>query len=242
MNFIKNQKDIQALLTTKGGKAYSGCYVYSRDQNDKTKKIGMSQAGLFRRIKQAGACYPFKTEFWLEYIIISLDGNYTKGTKIKSSTMVIEKALHEESKHLSTVKMQEETEPEQGKRPREYRVLSSDAQLRTLLQKTLNLNRQKWDYLVSFSTNGWKIIANDRVKPKPITSADSINPKNTVKTPDIYSLPLNKTKLILPKDLKVKDIIPASDNWKSFEVVKIISKKHIVAKFKNDKKLYDITL
>ena len=65
MNFIKNQTDIKKLLTTQGGRAYSGCYVYSRDQNDKTHKIGMSQAGLFRRIKTAGSCYPFKTEFWL---------------------------------------------------------------------------------------------------------------------------------------------------------------------------------
>ena len=77
MNFIRHQNDIKKLLTTQGGRQYSGCYIYSRDQHDKTHKIGMSQAGLFRRIKQAGSCYPFKTEFWLEYVIISLDGHYT---------------------------------------------------------------------------------------------------------------------------------------------------------------------
>ena len=115
MNFIRHQSDIKKLLTTQGGRSYSGCYVYSRDQNDKTHKIGMSQAGLFRRIKQAGSCYPYKSEFWLEYVIISLDGHYTKGKK--STTIHIENALHNESKHVSTVKMQEDTEKERGHEP-----------------------------------------------------------------------------------------------------------------------------
>ena len=50
---------------------------------------------------------------------------------------------------------------------------------------------------------------------------------------------LNKTKLILPKDVKVGDII-TNDNWKPFTVVQVISKTHVVGKFKNDKKSYDI--
>ena len=241
MNFIRHQSDIKKLLTTQGGRAYSGCYVYSRDQNDKTHKIGMSQAGLFmiRRLKQAKSCYPFKTEFWLEYAIISLDGHYTKGKK--SNTIEIETALHDESKHVSTVKMQEGTEKEQGKRPREYRMLSNDTQMYTLLKKTLNKHRDKWDILVVFSTSGWHLVPNNRIVAVPITSIAKLKPKkNANTTPTIHSLPLNKSKLVLPTGLKPGDVVPKSDNWQAFTVVEVISKKHIVARFKGSKKLYDI--
>jgi hypothetical protein len=200
----------------------------------------MSQAGLFRRIKQAGSCYPYKTEFWLEYVIISLDGHYTKGEK--SSTRYIENALHRESKHLSTVNMQEEDTPEQGKRPREYRVISTDAQMHSLLKKTLNKNRDKWDYIICFSKVGWHIVPNNRVVATPITSIAQLKSKKSASTPTIHSLPLNKTKLVLPKDLKVGDVVPASENWGKFIVVRVISKKHIVATFPPSKKQYDIKL
>ena len=239
MNFIKHQKDIKKLLTTQGGKQYAGCYIYSRDENDKTHKIGMSQAGIFRRVKGASSCYPYKSEFWLEYAIISLDGHYTKGKK--SNTIYIENALHSESKHFSTVKIQEDI-PEQGRRPREYRLFSNDTQMYSLLKDTLNKHRDKWDYLVVFSKNGWLIIANNRVVPMPITTITMLKPKATAtKTPVVDSLPLNKTALVLPKGTKVGDKIPKSDNWDSFTVVGIIDKKHIVGKFKG-KKLYDIYL
>ena len=240
MNFTKNQSDIKKLLTTQGGKPYAGCYIYSRDEHDVTKKTGMSQAGIFRRLIQAKSCYPYKTEFWLEYVIISLDGIYTKG--IKSTTVQIENALHDESKNLSTVKMQEEI-PEQGKRPREYRILASDVQMQSLLKKTLNKNRTKWDYIVVFSKTGWHIIANDRIISTPITRNSLLKPKDTADTKaKIYSLPLNKTKLVLPKGLKEGDVVPASDNWKAFTVVEVISKKHVIGRFKGSKLEYDIKI
>ena len=239
MNFIKHQKDIKKLLTTQGNKPYSGCYVYSRDENDRTHKIGMSQAGLFRRIKQAGSCYPYKSEFWLEYVIISLDGQYTKGKK--SNTIEIENALHTESKNMSTVKIQENTEKEQGQRPKEYRMMSTDNQMYNLLKKTLNKHRDKWDYLVVFSATGWNILPNDRIVATPITTITKLKPKkNANKSPVVHSLPLNKTKLLLPKNLKPRDVVAKSDNWGKFVVVEVISKKHIVAKFPPSKKEFDI--
>jgi hypothetical protein len=47
---------------------------------------------------------------------------------------------------------------------------------------------------------------------------------------------------VVPKDLKPGDIVPQSDNWGAFAVVKPISKRHIVARFKGSKKEYDIKL
>lgn len=94
-----------------------------------------------------------------------------------------------------------------------------------------------------FSKTDWHILANDRIVDTPITSIANLKPKNNANTnATIYSLPLNKTKLVLPKVLKVGDVIPASDNWKSFTVVEVISKKHIVARFKGSKLEYDIKL
>ena len=93
-----------------------------------------------------------------------------------------------------------------------------------------------------FSKSGWHIIPNNRVVPMPITTITQLKPKaSATKAPVIYSLPLNKTALVLPKGTKVGDKIPKSDNWDSFTVVGVIDKKHIVGKFKG-KKLYDIHL
>jgi hypothetical protein len=132
--------------------------------------------------------------------------------------------------------------PEQGRRPREYRLFSNDTQMYSLVQDTLNKHRDKWDYLVVFSKSGWHIIPNNRVEPMPITTITQLKPKaSATKDAKIYSLPLNKTALVLPKGTKVGDKIPKSDNWDSFTVVGIIDKKHIVGKFKG-KKLYDIYL
>ena len=139
--------------------------------------------------------------------------------------------------------MQEGTEKEQGKRPREYRMLSNDTQMYSLLKKTLNKHRDKWDYLIVFSATGWHIVPNDRIVAVPINNITKLKPKKSAnKTPVIHSLPLNKTKLVLPKNLKAGDVVPKSDNWSKFVVVEMISKKHIVARFPPSKKLYDIKL
>ena len=84
-----------------------------------------------------------------------LDCAYTKNP---TNTIQIGSALHEESKHVSTVKMSEEIDPEQGKTPRDYRVLSNKTQLRTLLKKTLNNNRKKWDYLIVMAGTSFPTI------------------------------------------------------------------------------------
>lgn len=237
MNFVKNEKTLKTLLTTKGGKMYSGNYIYSRDRKDNTLKIGMSQRGIWRRLKQHKSCYPYPNEFFLKYVIISLDGDYIKGKK--STTRAIEDALHTNSKQFSTVKMTESKESE-GLLPREYRLFSTNTQYYNLIKQTLNEYRKMWDYLIVFSENSWNIIPNNRIIKTPIKSISQLKPKRTTAKPEIDSMPLNKTKLILPKDLKVGDTMPRSENWESFKVIAIKSKKHIVAKFKKDKNIYDI--
>jgi hypothetical protein len=239
MNYVKHEKLLQKLLSTDGGKPYSGNYIYSRDEVDNTVKIGMSQAGLWKRLRQAKSCFPYKNEFWLKYLIISLDGHYTKGSK--STTITTEHALHNESKHISTVTM-DESEVEEGKRPREYRLFSNKTQLYNLLKKTLNKNRKSWDYLIVFSRTGWHIVPNNRIVDVPIKTITCLKPKTNAKQPAISSLAINKTKLILPRDVQVGQKIPRSDNWDAFTVVEIINKKHIAAKFKGDTKIYDIYL
>ena len=53
MNFVKNQDKLKDLLYTKGKKPYSGNYIYSRDETDGVYKMGMSEAGLHKRIMKA---------------------------------------------------------------------------------------------------------------------------------------------------------------------------------------------
>ena len=236
MNFVEKEKVIQDLLKTSGGKNYSGNYIYTRDEQDTTYKIGMSQASLFKRLRQAKSCYPFKHEFWLRYIIISLDGHYTKGSR--STTITIEKALHTASKHLSTVTIQKEEE--QGNRPREYRIFSNSTELPKLLKSTLNTHRKAWDYIIVFNRNGWHLIPNNRIVKTPIKSIEILKPKSTHKQPEIASMPLTQTKMALPKNLKVGDVVPQSKNWSKFKVKEIISKTHLVAKFPGYKQDYDI--
>ena len=243
MNFVEHQTTLQTLLSSLGGLRYSGNYIYSRDEDDDTYKIGMSQAGLFDRLKGAKSCYPFKSEFWLKYIIISL-GGFKKAKGVKTSTAHIETSLLAESKHLST-KMVASEKPEQGNRPREYRIFARKNELYQLLKKTLNTHRNQWDFLIVFNANGWHILPNKQgieyIKINPIKSITILKPKKpTESRPEIKSMDLNQTKLRFPKDMKVGDKIPKSKNWDAFTVVEIVSKKHVGATFGNKSQVYDV--
>ena len=246
MNFVKHQAQLKALLHTEGGKPYSGCYVYSRLEDDTTVKLGMSQAGLFGRIAQAKSCYPYKNEMYLHFIIVSLDGQKkAKGTK--STTRYIENELLTQSKHMSTVDMEPSetsgaySDKEEGNRPTEYRILGTSATLHKLLQVSLNKHRDKWDYLIVFSSTGWNIIPNDRLVDKPITNIKQLNYKGRGKK-TIASQPINSSDLML-HNCKVGDRIE-NDNWRPFTITEIINNKHIRVVFDGDKKtkVYELTL
>jgi hypothetical protein len=126
----------------------------------------MSEAGLFRRVKQAKSCYPFPDEFWLQMLIITLDTQRGKG----SATRQIETALLTEAKLMKTIALAKEEEvdgegepvkrKEQGNRPREYRIVGERKNLNLSVEKVLN-KVHVWKYVVVFSPNGWEIITND---------------------------------------------------------------------------------
>ena len=238
MNFVKYQNQLKTLLHTEGGKPYSGCYVYSRVEDDTTMKLGMSEAGLFKRISQAKSCYPYKDEMFLHFVIVSLDGQKkAKGTK--STTRHIETELLTQSKHMSTVEM-EPSEKEEGNRPTEYRILGTSATLHKLIQVSLNKHREKWDYLVVFSNTGWNILPNDRLKEKPISNIRQLNYNGRGKK-TIASQPINSSDLILHNS-KAGDKIN-NENWKTFTITEIIDNKHVMVIFDGDKKKeYQLTL
>ena len=101
MNFVKFSKDLKSILDKK-----SGLYVFSREQVDKTFKMGMSEQGLYKRLTQHKSCFPFVSEYWLQYIIL---------TDLKD-TRPLEKSFLNETKHLKTITV-EEAKTEQGARP-----------------------------------------------------------------------------------------------------------------------------
>ncbi len=243
MNFVKHQKTLQKLLTTEGGAGLAGCYCYSRDEHDKTVKLGMSEAGLFKRIRSAKACYPYTSEFWLRYLIISVGGYYEAGKK--STTRHIETELLTQSKKSSTVDMAAadiagNTAGEEGRRPKEYRIISSELNLEKLLQTTLNLHQDKWDYLICFSAEGWKIIPNNRGVQKPITSVKQLQYKGKGRKL-ISDLLLTTGWVVFPKYLKVGTVV-RQGYWRPFTVLKIVSQKHIVVRFEGEEGEFDVKI
>ena len=69
MNFVNKKDTIKGKLFE--GNPYSGCYVYSRDKNDTVFKMGRSK-NIHRRLMEHKACYPFKSEYWLQFVIVVL--------------------------------------------------------------------------------------------------------------------------------------------------------------------------
>ncbi len=161
MNFVENLKDIHNRLFRTD--RFGGCYIYSRDKNDKTFKLGMS-VNLFARVKQAKSCYPYPSEFWLQMLMICHD---------KDNIRPLESKLLK-SKHLKKIEDEEpeETKKEQGNRPREYRIATTRDILNTAVYHTLNDNRKLWDMIIIFGPKGWVSLANDA----PIKNINALAP------------------------------------------------------------------
>lgn len=155
MNFVKHLEDIQNKLFKRN--RFSGCYVYSRDQDDTTFKLGMSETNLFGRVKSAKSCFPYKSEFWIHIYIICHD---------KSKVRPLEKKLLAESRHLKKVDVETEETKEQGARPREFRIAATRANLNMAMCNVLNKHKELWDLVIIFGEKGWVMHKNT----KPLTN------------------------------------------------------------------------
>ena len=92
MNFETHEKKIQRLCllpdrrASKGKTAktvaqyHKGVYLISRDVDDVCYKIGVAYGagGLFQRLKQYKHCFPYPTEYYLQYLFLSATGEDAK--------------------------------------------------------------------------------------------------------------------------------------------------------------------
>ena len=89
MNFELHEDDIKKLLLLpdrrmRKGKTvktvpqyHKGVYLISRDIDDLCYKMGMAHGsgGLFPRLKQYKPCFPYKTEYYVQYLFLSATGD-----------------------------------------------------------------------------------------------------------------------------------------------------------------------
>jgi hypothetical protein len=147
MNYVKHLKDIENKLFRKD--RFGGCYVYSEHQNDKAFKLGMSEASLFARVKQAKFCFPLPNTFFIHLLIICHN---------KKNIRPLEKKLLAESKELKKITVStDDGIPEQGIRSTEYRITTDRTSLGNAVKTVLAENRTLWDEVVVFGKTGWKI-------------------------------------------------------------------------------------
>ena len=176
MNFVKHLKDIHNNLFRRD--RFGGCYIYSRDKDDTTFKLGMSQ-NLFGRVKQAKSCYPYPSEFWLHMLMIchrkadirKLEANLLKNKHLKK--------IEKEHKVCECETAECECK-EQGNRPREYRIASSRDVLNGAVYQTLNDNRKLWDIVVVFGPDGWTVIENSAVKSISMLGPSASKTKHSI--------------------------------------------------------------
>jgi hypothetical protein len=237
MDFIKHQKDLQQLLRTQGGKYYAGLYVYNRGREEESHvyKIGMSEAGLYKRLKSTKACYVFPGEYIIDMVIVMKHETTKEGIK---TIRFLEKALHQATKHLST-ELQESKE--QGRRPTEWRLFANRAKLNAVVKEMLNKHRELWDHVIVFGSKGWHIVRNNRLSKRAPITLKSLKPPGAAytKKPTLKSMPVNRSHIKIPTSVKVGDVIK-SNNWEAFTVVKILGTRKVQAQFKHDKRIYTI--
>lgn len=87
------------------------------------------------------ACYPFKSEYWLQFVIVVL------GPDMDTRTKQLEKAIHDEKEYLTrTADFEPSTAKEEGNRPREYRIAIDRKALNSAVEKVLNAKYKLWDF------------------------------------------------------------------------------------------------
>ena len=157
MNFTDNQFAIEKLLMLpdkvagkKNKSAYfKGVYIFSRDYDDTSYKIGMAWGigGLFQRLKNYKICYPYKNEFFLQYLLISATADDAKTLETKVLA----------SKKLESV---DENPTVEGRRSREWKMVSKREVLNNVLKSSLTANQNLWTHCIVFGKTGWIIHTN----------------------------------------------------------------------------------
>ena len=161
MNFEVHEDDIKKLLllpdrrmskgkTVKTVPQYhKGVYLISRDIDDLCYKMGMAHGsgGLFPRLKQYKPCFPYKTEYYVQYLFLSATGDDAE--KLEKCILGI-KAFTQPEKNPSA----------QGKACSEYRMFPHKEALMRGLIKVLDANPNLWTHAVLLGENGWALITN----------------------------------------------------------------------------------
>ena len=171
MNFTDNQFAIEKLLMLpdkvagkKNKSAYfKGVYIFSRDYDDNSYKIGMAWGigGLFQRLKSYKICYPYKNEFFLQYLLISATADDAKTLETKVLA----------SKKLESV---DENPTVEGRRSREWKMVSKREVLNNVLKSSLNANPNLWTHCIVFGKTGWIIhINNGKALPDLVRPSSS---------------------------------------------------------------------
>ena len=241
MNFIDYEKSLSRLLKLPDtrlsqGKIpkqvtqyFKGIYVISRNKDDLTFKIGVAygQGGLKPRLQSYKLCYPYKDEFYIHYIIITPtgDGDAKQLEKIILSNKTLEHT--------------EENKSAEGKKSKEYKVVSSHSILKQVLIAAMDANPNLWTHCVVFGDNGWNIIRNfdgsaikKMVRPRYTSS----------KKPSLYdNVDVNlKDFYVTKRTWKKGDIIDTP--WGKAEVVKVYKNGQLEGKWEGYSGTWRITL
>jgi hypothetical protein len=128
---------------------FKGVYIFSRDLDDTSYKIGMAWGigGLFQRLKSYKICYPYKNEFFLQYLLISATADDAKDLE--------KKVL--DSKRLTSIA---ENPTVEGRRSQEWKMVSKRAILNDVLKSTLKVHPNLWTHCIVFGKAGWIIHTN----------------------------------------------------------------------------------
>jgi hypothetical protein len=195
MNYHSHVKWIHKLLlrpekrkNTKGkfvDQFYKGVYVISRDVKDVNYKMGMAHGmgGIYERMKSYYNCFPYESEFFIHFCVLSLESKDTKK---------LEKAL------LNKTIKNAVPNPRNTKLNTEYRTLKKKADLHNSILRVLKDHPKLWSYVVVFGENGWRLLKNDGAD-----RVDSGILSIPAKSYTLKPLPFGKIKCI--EQLEIKD-------------------------------------
>ena len=243
MNFVKYGGDLQKLLHKK-----AGMYIFSREQKDKTFKLGMSEKGLFKRLSQHKSCYPYTSEFWVQFIFLT-DLEHVRP---------LEKSFLKETSHIKAIKVEQanlddeekKKAKEQKQRPREYRVFSTRTHLQSVVRSLLNTkdNRLLWSHCIVFSENSWDVIKNISATKAVNNPVDSVNTL-AMKSKRIESRPPIEPVKALPykeSEVKINRVLKKGSKiatkWGKATVLRVISQEKVICKWADYDGEYELSI